>query len=641
YLHQVITNEHLLARSWFAKLAAHQQNQFKEIARDISDRDLQNWLGQFTTNATVADKLCSQYLDGPTTDDGRKTVKIQKRKYFPQILFYTLSKLMADCRQFKPVLEKKIHVSHGVKSLNLNTHGDHLVIFSRHNTWAIFGYTANSSWHEQASYNFDYWFFPNPGHSFETHGRHVLAWEQYTAKIFAYNADNSCTEQLSIVHKDKIRSADLSCDGLQAVFICDNGSATIHSLNDAGHWTLVADITDDRRKLKACFSPDGSRILTHSNPCTKIHKRNEEGGWTLEANSNFYAESATFSPDGSHVLMLSNQGSVKTLSLDNGGWLESASFADSEGSIERAIASPDGRHVIFINNQSGENDSMTLKILSRDSNSDWTGKTGNIPIITHCGIHDWPTFSPDSCHVMVSKNESNLEILSCDKRGNWIPTSIPSLVHSKRAFFSPDSRHAAIIGAGHWISRIYSYDQARGWVESGIIPHDPGTDASFSPDSSHIVTFCWHQGIPWDGNIGSKFQARIYGNNGSGQWLRKGLISHGGPICSTCFNADGTHIVTASGDGSAIIFGRHADGSWVKKATLWHPRRVESASFSVDSRHVVTVCDRDNVKIWRLDTASVSVDNPPAPEHSSTNKSVLHDHFECLELLPDYSIKDV
>ncbi|MBO9482857.1 WD40 repeat domain-containing protein [Salinisphaera sp. G21_0] len=589
YLNQVITDEHLLARSWFAKLKAHQQNLFKEIARDISDRDLQHWLRQFTTDTTVVGKLCGQYLAEQTTDDGRKTCETQKRKYFPQVLFYTVSKLMADCRQFKPVLAKEILDTPGY-AISLSTHGDHLVILSNHHTGTIFGCTANSPWHKQASFSFDYWLTADlPISNFETHGRHVLACDKHTATILAYNADNSCTEQLTIFHEGRISSADLSCDGHQAIITCDDGSARIHSWNDAGHWTLAADITDVRRRLKARFSPDGSRVLTHSNSCTKIHRRNEEGGWTLEATSDFYAESVTFSPDGSHVLMYSCYRGIiakiaKILSLNkDGGWLESAPLTHNEGSVRRVIASPDGRHVITINQKDGETDSITMKILSRDSNSDWTEKTGNIPIIIHNGAQYWPKFSPDS-------------------------------------------RHAAIISADYRAARIYSYDEARGWTESGIIPHGfdgSCSNASFSPDSSHIATFCWYPVTLWDDNVRSKFKVKIYGYNGHGKWLPKAFIRHAGPIYSARFNADGTHLVTASEDGTAVILGRCADGSWVTKVILEHNYRVNSAFFSVDSRQVVTVNGSHNVKIWRLVAAGMVLDNPPGTPQAATGQGVV------------------
>ncbi|MGI2029295.1 WD40 repeat domain-containing protein [Endozoicomonas acroporae] len=619
YLNQVITDEHLLARSWFAKLATHQQNQFKEIARDISDRDLQHWLRQFTTDTAVVGKLCSQYLAAQTTDDGRKTGETQKRKYFPQVLFYTVSKLMADCRQFEPVLATKILGVDG-NTLSLNTRGDQLVILKNYRTGLIFGYTANSSWHKQARFNFDYESNTSrPLYNFESNSRHVLACRKHTAKIFAYNADKSCTEQLDIFHGDRISSADLSYDGHHAVITCDDGSARIHSWNDTGRWTLAADITDFRRNLQARFSPDGSRVLTHSNSCTKIHRRNEEGGWTLEATSDFSAESVTFSPDGSHVLMYSdiegiNAKIAKILSLNkDGGWLESAPLTDNGGSVIRVIASPDGRHVITVNRKDGEPDSITMKILSRDSNSDWTEKTGNIPIIIHNDARYWPKFSPDSRHVMVSKNTSNLEILSCDQRGNWIPTSIPCLEKRKRAFFSPDSRHAAIISTDYLSTRIYSYDEARGWTESGTIPHEfqgPDNNASFSPDSRHIATFCWHPVSLWNDNIPGKFKVKIYSYDGHGKWLRKALIRHAGPIYSARFNADSTHLVTASQDGTAVVSGRCANGSWVNKVILRHDYPINSAFFSVDSRQVVTITGSNNVKIWCLFAAGMVLDNP-------------------------------
>ncbi|WP_422462273.1 F-box/WD repeat-containing protein [Endozoicomonas sp. ALB115] len=633
YLNQIITDEHLLARSWFAKLATHQQNQFKEIARDISDRDLQHWLGQFTTDTTVVGKLCGQYLAEQTTDDGRKTGETQKRKYFPQVLFYTVSKLMADCRQFKPVLAKKINDAPDA-TISLNTHGDHLMILGNHHRGTIFGYTANRPWHKQASFSFDDELCTGlPLANFETHGHHVLACRGRTAKIFAYNADKSCTEQLDIFHGGRISSADLSYDGHHAVIICDDGSARIHSWNDTGHWTLAADITDFRRHLKARFSPDGSRVLTHSNSCTKIHRRNEEGGWTLEVTSDFYARSVTFSPDGSHVLMYScyrgiNAKIAKILSLNkDGGWLESAPLTHKEGSVIRVIASPDGRHVITINQKDRETNSITMKILSRDSNSDWTETTDNIPIILPNDTRLWPKFSPDGCHVMISKSDSNLEILSCDKRGNWMQSPIPLFRKGKRAVFSPNSNHAAIIGAGYSIASIYSYNAARGWIKSGIIPHNregPYIDASFSADSSHIVTFCWHAAYCWPpGNASNEFQAKIYGHDGNGKWLPKAVISHNGPIYTARFNADGTHLVTASEDGTAVILGRCADGSWVTKVILEHNYRVNSAFFSVDSRQVVTVSASQNVKIWRLVAAGMVLDNPPGTPQAATGQGVV------------------
>ncbi|WBA81311.1 F-box protein [Endozoicomonas sp. GU-1] len=622
YLNQVITNANLLARRWFATLAAHQQNQFKEIARDISDPDLQYWLGQFTMDTTVADKLYSQCPGKQTTDDDLKTCEAQKRKYFPQVLFYTVGQLMANCRQFKPVLTKSILNNPDVNTVSFSTHGDHLVIFRNNHTWTIFGFTAYCQWNEQAGFSYHSWVnppSPTVETSFMTSGHHVLAWDGYhVAKIFACNADNSCTEQLSIVHKDRIISADLSDDGHQVVITCYDGSAKIHSWNVAGHWTLAADIADGGRGLKACFSPDGSRVLTHSDSCTKIHRRNGEGGWTLEATSNFDAKSVTFSPDGNQVLMFGVRGMAKILSLNKDGCrLDSSTLGNNKNWIIRATISPDGCHVITVNHQNAKTDSITLKIFSRDSNGNWTEKTGNIPIINPLDPDLPPKFSPDGCHVMAAKDLSNLEILSCDKHGNWMQNSIPLRGKIKRAFFSPDSSHAVVIVPGHRSASIYGFNAARGWIEKNIIRHDhnrPQIDASFSADGRHIVTFCC--GCCCRAHGSAKYHAKIYGRTGNGNWRERAIITHTGPIRSARFNADGSHIVTASADGTAVILGRYADGSWVNKAILKHSFAVRSAIFSVDSRQVVTVSGKHIVNIWRLVNAGRSLNETMQAEFS-------------------------
>ncbi|WP_257263586.1 F-box protein, partial [Endozoicomonas sp. ONNA2] len=222
YLNRLITDEQLLARSWFAKLAADRQNQFKEIARDIPDTDLQNWLGQFTTDATVANKFYTRDPAGQTKDDGRKTCTVQKGKYFSPALFFTVSQLMAGCREFEPVLEKRIIDTLYVNNASISTHGDHTVIFRNNSTGTIFGFTGNGQWNQQADFSYYSWVEPEPPFtamsSFIARGHHILTWDKHhTAKIFACNADHSWAEQFNIVHKGRIISADLSCDGHQVV----------------------------------------------------------------------------------------------------------------------------------------------------------------------------------------------------------------------------------------------------------------------------------------------------------------------------------------------------------------------------------------------------------------------------------------
>ena len=279
--------------------------------------------------------------------------------------------------------------------------------------------------------------------------------------------------------------------------------------------------------------------------------------------------------------------------------LASATLVNPGYKIIRATASPDGRHVITINHQDAATNRTTLKIFGRVGSGNWTGKTGNIPIFNSDHSDLSPKFSPDGCHVMAAKDLKNLEFLSCDKHGNWVQSSIYVWETAKKAFFSPDSSHAAVITPGYSpICYIYGYDAARGWIEKKIIPHDndlPKIEASFSADSRHIVTFC-----SLERSSGTKYHAYIHGRDGNGDWSRRVIATHYGPINTACFNNDGNHLVTASADGTAIILGRYANGSWVEKTTLKHDYPVRSAIFSADSRQVVTVSGERTVEIWRL-----------------------------------------
>ena len=122
---------------------------------------------------------------------------------------------------------------------------------------------------------------------------------------------------------------------------------------------------------------------------------------------------------------------------------------------------------------------------------------------------------------------------------------------------------------------------------------------------------------------GFEYHAKIYGHDGNGKWRQKAIISHDGPIYTARFNADGTHLVTASKDGTAIILGRYADGSWVNKTILKHAHPVRSAIFSVDSRQVVTVSGSHDVKIWRLVAAEMVLDSLPGTPQAATGQGAV------------------
>jgi hypothetical protein len=86
-------------------------------------------------------------------------------------------------------------------------------------------------------------------------------------------------------------------------------------------------------------------------------------------------------------------------------------------------------------------------------------------------------------------------------------------------------------------------------------------------------------------------------------WLRNRettlLSGHRDAVRSASFSADGTHVVTASDDGTARVWDLR-----VKRPSFvvleGHKDRVNSASFIADGTHVVTVSDDGTARVWDL-----------------------------------------
>jgi WD40 repeat protein len=110
--------------------------------------------------------------------------------------------------------------------------------------------------------------------------------------------------------------------------------------------------------------------------------------------------------------------------------------------------------------------------------------------------------------------------------------------------------------------------------------------ASFSPDGTHVVT------ASADGT------ARVWDLRGE----RPSFVAfkgHKALVKSALFSPDGTHVVTASADGTARVSDlRGARPNFV--ALEGHKALVESASFSRDGTHVFTTSSDGTARVWDL-----------------------------------------
>jgi WD40 repeat protein len=120
--------------------------------------------------------------------------------------------------------------------------------------------------------------------------------------------------------------------------------------------------------------------------------------------------------------------------------------------------------------------------------------------------------------------------------------------------------------------------------------------AAFSPDGSHIVT------ASWDGT------ARVWRADGTGTPVV--LRGHTREVRSAAFSPDGTRVITASLDGTARVW--RVDGTGVPVVLGTQPSGnvgagMLSATFNSDGTRAATVSDDGVARVWRTDGAGAPV----------------------------------
>ena len=114
-------------------------------------------------------------------------------------------------------------------------------------------------------------------------------------------------------------------------------------------------------------------------------------------------------------------------------------------------------------------------------------------------------------------------------------------------------------------------------------------NVGFSPDGRHLVTPSGdHTAIIWEFVAVGRWRG----------WQEKAIVRHNGWVSNASFSPDGRHLVSTSFDGTAKIWG-FFDGEWQEKATIRHSYMVDNARFSPDGRYLVTF-SRNTAKIWLL-----------------------------------------
>src|SRR5262249_55713496 len=143
-------------------------------------------------------------------------------------------------------------------------------------------------------------------------------------------------------HRDAVRSAAFSPDGMHVVTASDDGTAVIW---DARTGALVRTLTGHERGVNsAAFSPDGRYIVTGSADRT-VRVWSAASGevvQTLDAGAGVF--SAVLNPDGTRIAAASDDGTARIWDIRTGRI--AVTLAPHDGAVYAATFSPDGARIV-------------------------------------------------------------------------------------------------------------------------------------------------------------------------------------------------------------------------------------------------------------------------------------------------------
>ncbi|WP_257280278.1 WD40 repeat domain-containing protein [Endozoicomonas sp. ISHI1] len=195
YINNTLKNDDSMARAWYRRFAPSHQALIKTVvtAKDIDE--LQKWLKRFTKDEALVKSVMDR----------------QSSIHFPTLFFFTITKLMIECKTFTSETKASLPNNGKINSAAFSADGQYLVSVSDSKTVIIFGQESDGSWKEKAiiSHLRDI-----RSTTFSINGGYVItASFDGTAKIYGQNSDGSWEEKATISHPGDIRSARLSIDG--------------------------------------------------------------------------------------------------------------------------------------------------------------------------------------------------------------------------------------------------------------------------------------------------------------------------------------------------------------------------------------------------------------------------------------------
>jgi WD40 repeat protein/DNA-binding SARP family transcriptional activator len=439
--------------------------------------------------------------------------------------------------------------------------------------------------------------------------------------------------------------ASISPDGRQVATVGDDGTVALWDLNGKEKRVLLRLGRDYGNAVE--FSPDGSRLLVPAFDGT-IHLVPVEGGGPVRAlrGHTDLAWTARFSFDGTRAVSASDDRTARIWNLADG----TSTVLSHPEPVLAADFSPDGRRVataghggiLRIWDANGGGSPLKIPVDDQALNGvrfsedgkrlitsgedgvvrvhDVNGGPALAELRGHRGLVQQAAFVPGSNLVISAGQDGTLR--------RWSPATAATLqAPVTTASFSPDGK-TVLNGGADGVLRLWD-------LSAGSVTELPGHAAPsyprFSRDGERIVSASVDGSVRlWDSDsrrsrvaasedgllFGATFDraGRRIAFGGARETItiqrlgggdRVVLKGHEGAILAVAFDGDGTHLASASDDGTVRLWDT-ATGK-LERTLRGHGQSVTSVAYSPDGRRVLSAGADGTVRVWGVDGGPTTI----------------------------------
>ena len=430
----LIDTRHLLARSFYRDCHLTQRINSPADQRNLAVERYHSHIGGWLAHFGDMGRKTAEWLDNILED-----------KYFPEVLFFSIPKLLLNSKELTCQNTATIGSSGVVGYARFSPDGKYLVTASGDN--------------------------------------YVRLWEieggQWREKVIL---DGPCVW----IHLE----TSFSPDGKYLVIVSNKELAKLWECVD-GQWRRKVILRHSARPIFcASFSPDGNHLVTLSSDDICKIWRLEDDQWQEKVIIEWHMMAdAQFSPDGKHLVIASLQGTVKIWKLDDGQWAEKFTIEHLHG-VKNARFSLDGKHLVTVISDLISGQSIRYAKLwelvdvqsEENVTQQWQEKlTIQRDYDVNC-VH----FSPDGKHFVTASDDKTAKIFGF-VGGNWQVKA--TIRHSGWVTNANFSRNGKLLVTASCDGTAKICGLVGGnWQVKATIRHTKGsTEAIFGPDYQ-IVT---------------------------------------------------------------------------------------------------------------------------------------------------------